>query len=468
MTASLHCAAAWYAGDDAALDQFTRISRTLHYRFDEGSLGRAWRTGEAVFVDTLTPKLDFTRDALAHQAGLCAGLVVPIAAGGNATALEFFSRQPRVADAEMLEALRTIALQIGQYEQRKHAEEALRYVASHDALTGLSNRSSLQRDLARAVKRSNRHQKRFAVMFVDIDRFKQINDSLGHGAGDAMIKACGERLSKVLREDDSVARFGGDEFVLVLENLSKASDAAIVAEKVLACCAEPFVIDERELHVSASIGVSIYPEDGTDGEALLKNADTAMYRAKDKGRGNYQFYAAQMNAQGTERLMLESGLRRAAERGELELHYQPKMSLATQGIVGVEALMRWRHPVLGMVSPAQFIPIAEETGLIESMGRWAIEQACADARDWQERGLPAVQMSVNLSPRQLNSRTLIADIASALKATGLEAGLLELEITEGAMMTTRSTPSRCCSRSATWAWASRSMTSAPAIRRCRT
>jgi diguanylate cyclase (GGDEF)-like protein len=411
-----------------------RISRTLHYRSDEGSLGKAWSTGEAVVIDTLAVRGDFTRDALAHQAGLATGVVVPIAAGGNASALEFFSREPQRVDVDVLHALRTIALQIAQYEQRKHAEQALRYMANHDALTGLSNRSSLQRDLAQAVKRSIRHQKRFAVMFVDLDRFKQINDTLGHGVGDAMIKACGERLSNVLREDDAVARFGGDEFVLVLENLSKAGDAAIVAEKVLACCAEPFVIDDRELHVTASIGVSIFPEDGADGETLLKNADTAMYRAKDKGRGNYQFYAAQMNAQGTERLMLESGLRRAIERGELELHYQPKMNLATQAIVGVEALMRWRHPVLGMVSPAQFIPIAEETGLIDAMGQWALQQACSDARAWQDRGLPPVQMSVNLSPHQLNSRTLIGDIAEVLRRTRLDPALLELEITEGAMM----------------------------------
>ncbi|HMC16101.1 MAG TPA: bifunctional diguanylate cyclase/phosphodiesterase, partial [Albitalea sp.] len=260
------------------------------------------------------------------------------------------------------------------------------------------------------------------------------NDTLGHGVGDALIKACGDRLMAVVRKDDTVARFGGDEFVLLAENLSNASDAAVVAEKVLACCAEPFVIGERELHISASIGVGMYPEDGTDAETLLKNADTAMYRAKDKGRGAYEFYAAQMNAQGSERLMLESGLRRAMERGELELHYQPKMDLATQRIAGVEALMRWRHPVLGLVSPAQFIPIAEETGLIVPMGKWALLTACGDARDWQERGLPAVQMSVNLSPRQLSSTSLIDDIDEVLNATGLSPALLELEITETAVM----------------------------------
>jgi predicted signal transduction protein with EAL and GGDEF domain len=231
-----------------------------------------------------------------------------------------------------------------------------------------------------------------------------------------------------------VARFGGDEFVLLLENLSTAGDAVVLVEKALACCAEPFMVDGRELHVTASIGVSVYPEDGADAETLLKNADTAMYRAKDMGCGAYQFYAAQMNAQSAERLVLESALRHAVARDELELHYQPKMNLQSNRVVGVEALMRWHHPVQGMISPALFIPIAEEIGLIEAMGKWALAQACSDARSWQKQGLPAVQMSVNLSPRQLNSRTLISDIGAVLKVTGLAPSLLELEITEGAMM----------------------------------
>jgi diguanylate cyclase (GGDEF)-like protein len=360
-------------------------------------------------------------------------VVVPLA-GGRPAALEFFSRDARPADAETLDSLRAVAMQIAQYEQRGQAELALRHMATHDALTGLSNRAALQQSLSRAIKRSIRHQKRLAVIFVDLDRFKQINDTLGHGVGDAMIKACGERLAKVLREGDAVARFGGDEFVIVLEDLSQASDAAVVADKVLGCCAEPFTIDGRELHVTASIGVSVYPEDGRDGETLLKNADTAMYRAKDKGRGVYQFYAAQMHAQGTERLMLENGLRRAIERNELVLYYQPKMDLRTRVITGVEALMRWRHPVLGLVAPDQFIPIAEETGLIEAMGRWALERACTDARAWQRYGLPPMQMSVNLSTRQLNGARLIADITEILDATGLDPSLLELEITESSMM----------------------------------
>jgi len=428
------CNATWHAGGNPVLDQFIRISRTLTYRPDEGSLGRAWVRGEVEIVNTASATDHFTRDALAAQAGLATGLIVPSITGGTPTVMELFSQRHSEIDADTMESLRAISLQLSQYEQRKQAEQALRYVASHDALTGLSNRTTLKRELTRAMKRSDRYRKRFAVMFVDLDHFKRINDTLGHGVGDALLKACADRLAGVLREEDAVARFGGDEFVLVVENLSQASDAALVADKVLASCAEPFIIDGRELHVSASIGVSMFPEDGADGEALLKNADTAMYRAKDKGRGGYEFYAAQMNAQGTERLMLESGLRRALDRGELEMHYQPKMDLRSQRVVGVEALMRWRHPVLGLVSPAQFIPIAEETGLIIPMGMWALRTACAHAREWQQRGLPAVQMSVNLSVRQFASPTLIDDIAGVLDKTGLNPELLELEITESVMM----------------------------------
>jgi diguanylate cyclase (GGDEF)-like protein len=429
-----HCDAAWHIGADPVLEQFIQISRSLGYRPDEGALGRAWASGDAVRIEPLAAQLHFTRDALAGQAGLAVGLVVPIGTGDGAAAVEFYSRNPQAADTDALESLRLIALQIAQYQQRKQAEHRLQFVAAHDALTGLRNRATLQRDLVRAIKRSNRTQKRFAVMFIDLDRFKRINDSLGHGIGDALIKACGERLASALREEDTVARFGGDEFVLLVENLSNGSDAVVLAERALASCAKPFAIDGHELLVTASVGVSIYPEDGTDSETLLKNADTAMYRAKDRGTGTFQFYAPQMSAQGMERLRLEGALRYAMERGELMLHYQPKMNLRTQRIVGVEALMRWKHPELGMISPLQFIPIAEENGLIEPMGKWALEQACADARAWQERGLPPVQMSVNLSPRQLGSPTLLADVDTTLKDTGLDPSLLELEITESAMM----------------------------------
>ena len=431
----VRCVAAWHAdGVSPAVRQFVGDSRTLEYRPDEGSLGRAWKTDGVVQINVLAAPSHFARDAMARQAGLAIGLVVPMVAADATTALELFGSHPYAVDAQTLESLRVIALQIAQYKQRKLAERSLRFMASHDELTGLFNRAALQHELARAIKRSNRHQKQFAVIFVDLDRFKHINDTLGHGVGDEMIKICGERLTALLREADVVARFGGDEFVLLLENLSSANDAAMLAEKVLACCAEPFFIAGRELNVSASVGVSIYPDNGGDAEALLKNADTAMYRAKERGRNTYRFYAAKMNAQSTEQLMLESALRHALARGELEMHYQPKMNLQTERIVGVEALMRWHHPVLGMIPPVQFIPIAEEIGLIVSLGKWSLEQACADSRAWQKAGLPKVLVSVNLSPRQFESRTLVADIRAVLEASGLEPSLLELEITEGAVM----------------------------------
>jgi diguanylate cyclase (GGDEF)-like protein len=428
------CRSAWHVEGAAMLEQFVRISASLCYRPDEGSLGRAWAIDRAVTVDTSPAPDRFTRDAMAGQAGLATGLVVPLVAVGQKIALELFSRAPRETDEDDIASLRAIALQLAQHEQRRQAEHALRYAAGHDALTGLSNRTTLQWDLARAIKRSHRQQKHFAVMFVDLDRFKRINDTLGHGIGDLLLKACGERLVGVLREDDAVARFGGDEFVLVVENLSEAGDAIVVAEKVLACCAEPFAVDGGELHLTASIGVSVYPEDGADGEALLKNADTAMYRAKDQGGATHRFYAAQMNEQAAERLTLENGLRGAVARDEFVLHYQPKMDLRTQRIVGVEALMRWNHPVLGLMAPARFIPMAEENGLIVEMGRWALQTACDDVRDWQRRGLPPVQVSVNLSPRQLVDDSIVDDVAVALHRSGLNPELLELEITESAMM----------------------------------
>ncbi|MDQ0074443.1 diguanylate cyclase (GGDEF)-like protein [Variovorax boronicumulans] len=427
------CTVAWHA-DNPAVRQFVDASRSLAYRPGEGSLGRAWGIGSVVRIDALAAPSHFAREAMARQAGLTVGLIVPMVATVAPTALEFFGSNPYVADTETLESLRVIALQIAQYKQRKLAEGSLRFMASHDELTGLLNRAALQQALAVAIRRSDRHQRQFAVMFVDLDRFKHINDTLGHGVGDEMIKICGERLTALLRDADVVARFGGDEFVLLLENLSSPNDAVMLAEKVLACCAEPFVIEGRELHVSASVGVSVYPENGGDAEALLKNADTAMYRAKERGRNTYRFYAAKMNAQSTEKLMLEGALHHALERGELEMHYQPKMNLQTQRIVGVEALMRWRHPVLGMIPPVQFIPIAEEIGLIVSMGKWALQRACADSRSWQKYGLPQVLVCVNLSPRQFESRTLIADIRAVLEASGMEPSLLELEITEGAVM----------------------------------
>jgi diguanylate cyclase (GGDEF)-like protein len=268
---------------------------------------------------------------------------------------------------------------------------------------------------------------------MDLDRFKHINDTLGHSAGDVLLRACADRLRESLRESDTVARFGGDEFVLILEGLDSAADVSAPLAKVLSKFKPPFDVGGRELLTTASVGISVFPDDGQDVETLLMNADAAMYRAKEKGPGNHHFYSAQMNAQGRQRLALQSYLPRALERGELFLVYQPKLDLATGRIAGAEALMRWRHPSLGLISPLQFIPIAEDTGLIESFGHWAIEVACRDARKWQDQGRP-VQVSVNLSARQLDRPRLADEVARVLAGAQLDPGQLELEITESAVM----------------------------------
>ncbi|HET9644694.1 MAG TPA: diguanylate cyclase, partial [Burkholderiaceae bacterium] len=294
----VRCSPSWQGRDDAKIERFLSVGRSLVYRPDEGALGQAWSTAEVVVFNTgdTHAGAPHARISLAREAGLAFGVVVPMSTGEQASALELFRNAERPIDADTLESLRAIAMQIGQYAQRKQAERALRHIAMHDGLTGLSNRQSLQQRLGSALRRTHKDRKRLAVMFLDLDNFKRINDTLGHGAGDELIQACAGRISAVLREGDTVARFGGDEFVLLLEDLNDAADAAVVADKVMACCAGPFFIEGQDLHVTASIGVSIYPEDGTDAESLLKNADTAMYRAKEKGGGNYQFYAAQMNA----------------------------------------------------------------------------------------------------------------------------------------------------------------------------
>jgi diguanylate cyclase (GGDEF)-like protein len=316
--------------------------------------------------------------------------------------------------------------------ERKRAEERLRNLADHDALTGLPNRLLLQDRLGLAVAQAHRHQKLLAVLFLDLDRFKVINDTLGHSVGDRLIHEVAGRLRTCLREGDTVARLGGDEFTLLLPDLRQAVDAVKVAKKVLDLVRMPFDIDGRELFVTASIGISLYPDDGHDAETLLKNADTAMYRAKEQGRDAYQLYTPAMNATALERLALESSLRKALTQNELVLYYQPILD-QTGRVHGVEALLRWRHPELGLVPPAEFIPLAEITGLILPMGPWVLRNACAQAWLWQERHA-GLSVAVNLSARQFQEPGLVGHITDALADTGLPPRLLELEITESNAM----------------------------------
>ena len=317
---------------------------------------------------------------------------------------------------------------------QRESEERIRYLAHHDELTGLLNRSSLQEQLGHAVRQCQRHGRNLAVLFIDLDRFKNINDTLGHDAGDRLLIEVSRRLFGCLRDSDTVARWGGDEFVALLEEFGSPNDLIAVARRILEALARPYTIEHQELVVTASIGISTFPDDGLDASALLRAADIAMYRAKESGKNNFQYYSPQMNVHTFERLTLESSLRRALERGEFLLHYQPKVGARGEGVVGAEALIRWQHPEMGLVSPMQFIPLAEETGLIVPMGSWVLRTACAQSRTWQSSGLPKIRLGVNISSRQFRNEGLVGEVRNVLRDTGLDPDLLELEITESMLM----------------------------------
>ena len=318
-------------------------------------------------------------------------------------------------------------------EQRR-TEARAAFLATHDDLTGLPNRAVFSQSVSEAVKVGRRYGQRFAVMFVDLDRFKIINDTLGHSAGDALLIEIGKRLRQSVRQSDLVSRIGGDEFVILLREISNAEQVTTVARKMLTAVVKPLIIHGQECRVTASIGISLFPSDAQDEELLTKNADAAMYAVKEEGRNNFLFHSQEIKTQSIQRLMLETSLRRALERNELLLYYQPKQDLSRGTISGVEALLRWHHPDLGLLQPNRFIPLAEETGLIVPIGKWVLETACAQNMAWQRQGLPAIRVAVNLSPRQFADPNLLDDIGAALEKSGMLPELLELEITESMVM----------------------------------
>ncbi|HEV8611778.1 MAG TPA: EAL domain-containing protein [Thermoanaerobaculia bacterium] len=318
--------------------------------------------------------------------------------------------------------------------ERKRAEEQVRHLAFHDALTGLPNRLLFNDRLTMALAQAHRGRQKLATLFLDLDRFKVINDSLGHGVGDELLRRVADRLRVCTREEDTVARLGGDEFIVLVPRLASDEDAEIVARKILSAIRLPFAIEDRDYFLTTSMGVSLYPIDGIDAETLVQNADTAMYRAKDQGRDNYQLYAPAMNTRANERLSLENRLRQALQRQELVLYYQPIVDLSTGRVRGAEALLRWRHPERGLLPPAEFITLAEISGLITPIGKWVLETACEQIREWQALGHPRLTVSVNLSPRQFQQADLVSEVAAALAAAEIEAGCLDLEITESSAM----------------------------------
>ncbi len=450
---ALGCAfGAWWAVDDkvqqiacddtwcdpaAAIGAFADATRRFrHGREDAGGPPTdVWASGEPLWAPDLTQAAPFDRASLAAGAGLRSAFAFPVHCGSEILGvMEFYGREVRPAPDPLLESAHTLGGQVGLFIARKRAEERIRHLAHFDDLTGLANRNLFGECLKHAVANARRNGKSLVVLFIDLDRFKNINDTLGHEAGDLVLKEVAARLLGCLRESDTVGRLGGDEFVVLLEDMPQPMHGAIVAQKILDEVSRPIKIEMQEYHVTASIGISTCPGDGEDVQSLLKNADIAMYRAKEQGKNNFQFYSEALNVHTVERLALESDLRRALERDQFVLHYQPKVDIHSGRIASVEALVRWQHPERGLVAPMDFIPLAEETGLIVPIGLWVLQAACAQARAWRDQGLPWLRVAVNLSARQFTHENLLEDVARILDETGLDAEMLEFEITESMVM----------------------------------
>jgi diguanylate cyclase (GGDEF)-like protein/PAS domain S-box-containing protein len=316
---------------------------------------------------------------------------------------------------------------------QKRADERIHYLAHYDSLTKLPNRTLLQDRIARAITAAERNNERVSVMFIDLDRFKNINDSLGHPVGDRLLQAVADRLRGCVRDNDTVARLGGDEFVVVLPETG-SDGASYVATKILTSLSGPYQVESFQLIITPSIGVSIFPEDGGDIETLIKNADAALYHAKDNGRNNYQFFTQEMNIAAYERISLENGLRLGIERGEFALHYQPQINASTGAVTALEALVRWNHPHWGLVPPSMFIHVAEDSGIVIPMGKWMLREACRQISQWQKSGFPQVPIAVNISAVQLRDKGFASYVQEVLAETGLPSNLLQLELTESILM----------------------------------
>jgi len=431
------------SGDVMELVKITRFSIDPDNPYGGGVVGQAFRDRKlAINADILNSEQGrpWREAGLAVNAVACAA--APLTKKGQSIGvLMIFFGKSWAADEEVMALLARLAENISfaldnfeREDERKRAETRAHHLATHDDLTDLPNRVMFGQLLSEAIKVAQRYRRKFSIMFVDLDRFKLINDTLGHAAGDLLLKDVAGLFKRCLRGSDVLARFGGDEFVILLHEVSDVAQVTAVARKLLSAAVTPMMIQGRECRVTASIGVATFPDHGTDEQSLTKNADAAMYLAKEEGRSNFRFFAPEMKTQSIERLMLETGLRRALECDEFLLHYQAKRDLATGDISGVEALLRWQHPDLGLVLPLHFIPTAEESGLIVPIGKWVLDTACAQNVAWQQQGLPAMRIAVNLSPRQFTDPNLLQDIRGALAASGMAPQLLELEITESMVM----------------------------------
>jgi diguanylate cyclase (GGDEF)-like protein/PAS domain S-box-containing protein len=419
---AIRCVETWHTSSPA-VEQFVGAMRGAALQpTNRGLVRQVWFSGAPKWISDVSQDEEFLRADLASAAGFHGAFAFPILAGSvTLGVVEFFSHEIRQPDQSLLQMVRVIGSQIGQFMARKQAEENLLYVATHDTLTGLPNRFMFNQRFAHALNHAQRYGKSMALLFLDLDRFKFLNDTRGHPFGDRLLV-------------DVAARFGGDEFVALLEEFVSPSDVVSVAQKILEAVRKPFLIDGESCHLTASMGISLYPNDGRDQASLLKNADIATYRAKEQGKNNYLFFSEEMNVHLFNLIALEAKLRLALERNEFELYYEPKVEISSGKITGMEALIRWRHPERGLLSPTEFVPLAEDTGLIIPIGAWALRTACRDNRSLQSDGASALRVSVNLSARQFDDKQLLDDIQSALRESSLDPACLELELTESMVM----------------------------------
>ncbi len=422
----------------ASEPEFDSRDADLWLRLDDaesgGLLRRAWTHKTASWITDLYSEETFRRKASAKKLGWKSAYAFPVLFNNKVTSvLEFFGPAQDEPDEKLLRTISTISSQIGQFIQRKEAEDKLAFLARFDTITGLPNRFLITDRLRQLISQAQRNKWAIGVLFVDLDRFKIVNDTHGHAAGDQLLQEVAKRLKQSVRDVDSVGRLSGDEFAVLLSNLTKQDDAALVAQKIISALAVPFEIDGQQSYISASVGIALYPGDNSDAEILLKNADTAMYRAKELGRNGYQFYVPQMDQRLIHHKKLDAQLHVALEREEFLLHYQPKVSLATGAITGFEALLRWQHEGK-LVPPSEFIPIMEETGLIVPVGEWVLGRVCEQINRWKQGGIPPVPVAVNLSMRQFQRKNLANLIGDLLGRSRIDPPLLKLELTETLLM----------------------------------
>ncbi|MEW5789449.1 MAG: EAL domain-containing protein [Pseudomonadota bacterium] len=402
-----------------------------------GSCGNAVYRQEPVYVENTFVDArwhDIRLLARDFNIGACWSMPIRSAGGRVLGSFALSSFEHRLPSSFHRKLLEIGAHLIGITLARQESDARIAFLASHDALTGLPSRALVRDRLAQAVARAQRERRGGALLFIDLDNFKLVNDSLGHHFGDLLLERIAGRLKSCVRDCDSIGRQGGDEFLMVLADVEGTEAVSVLAEKVLDSMGDPFQVEGHELTASLSMGIAVFPGDGTDPDMLIRKADAAMYHAKDAGRNTYRYFTERMNVDSAEHLALRNDLRRALEQGEFVLHYQPQLRLADGAVLGVEALIRWHHPRQGLMAPGRFIPIAEACGLIVPLGEWVLGEACRQAAAWQARGLTPLVVAVNLSPIQFRRGNLEAAVAGALSASGLEARWLELEITESVLM----------------------------------